>query len=93
MIGLLPQLTCLSAEHTTTSHRTPTEYQVLMMLVITKTLYVIPGSCLVATVALINLNALTTRVALTRCSNLLGNHFKVHHVVAWWRLMTLSTIG
>ena len=45
------------------------------------------------TIALINLNALTTRIALTRCGNLLGNHFKVHHVVAWWRLMTLSTIG
>ena len=67
MIGLLQQLTCLCAEHTTTSHRTPTEYQVLMMLVITKTLYVIPGSCLVATVALINLNVLSPSASL--CSN------------------------
>ena len=64
-----------------------------MMLVITETFYVIPGSCLVATIALINLNALATGVALACRSNLLGNHFKVHHVMAWWGLMTLSAIG
>ena len=39
------------------------------------------------------LERVTTFIALTLSSNLLGNHFKVHHVVAWWRLMTLSTIG
>jgi hypothetical protein len=64
-----------------------------MMLVITEAFDVIPGCCLMATIALINLNALATRVALTCRDNLLGNHFKVHHVMAGWGLVALSAIG
>ncbi len=44
-------------------------------------------------IALINLNSLTTLAALTCRRNLLGNHFKVHHVMAWWALVALSAIG
>ena len=64
-----------------------------MMLVITEALDVIPGGCLMTPIALINLNSLTTLAALTCRRNLLGNHFKVHHVMAWWALVALSAIG
>lgn len=63
------------------------------MLVITDALNVIPGSCPVAAIALIYLDALATPISLALSGDLFGNHFKVHHIVARWRLVTLSAIG
>lgn len=43
-------------------------------------------------IAFIHLNTFATPIALAGRGNPLGNHFKMHHVMAGWRLMTLSAI-
>ena len=56
-----------------------------MMLIPSDALDIVPAVGLVAEKALLNPSMLLARRPL-------GHHFEMHHIVAWWRLMTLRAI-
>lgn len=65
------------------------------MLIPTDALDIVPRSRLMATITLADSNIFTTRISrsIRTLGHRLGNHFKVHHIVARRRLMTLRAVG